>query len=353
MTTGKSFVLALTSTFTSVALSGSFDAGREVDAQRLRAQGAPVVRDSKGTEYLQIDDVLIPLTRAGTKAIFPGRAWPNGVVYYEFSSSVTSDQKKIFEGAAAMWSAVSALTFVEDNKQKGRILVETDSGAGCGSSVVGYGGNVQALKIAPHCWSGRTPAHEIGHAIGLAHEHQHTKQETVIEIDGGELEKTCPDLYRVNYHPLTSSNSETAYDFASIMHYSSSSSLKCKGTSMTVKIKAIAAQPAGAPAGSANACTAASDCTKLMGATKMSGRDAYGAAQRYGYRINYDPAVALVFSGTPVSCGKGCASFAVGAKVVVTAQDSNGKKARLAGDCVGVGTCELAMDGNKKVSVAY
>lgn len=98
------------------------------------------------------------------------RAWPNGKVYYSFNSNVTDDYKKIIEKGIEEWRKQSKLEFIKRTSQND--YIEFILGRNGSYSKVGCMGGMQYLYLDERWANSGTVMHEVGHAVGLIHEHQ-------------------------------------------------------------------------------------------------------------------------------------------------------------------------------------
>lgn len=321
---------------------------------------APQLQPS-GRLAVQWGDLLLtPEQAAGLrdgKAIAFGNAWPQAVVYYQFGDNVSQARRILALAAMAQWSGGTAIRLLESATAGNRILVTDDpANSGCGSSFVGMVGGVQDLRIS--CWDTRTIVHEFGHALGAAHEHQRADRGGFVTlVDHDNLQGNHPGVWAANYGTRAGGSRNSAYDYASVMHYSSSGFLTIDGQSYTVTLAATGAQPAGAPAGSEGACTGAAQCTSLIGRANASPRDLLGTALRYGRRIDRLEAHrtlrgTLQVSGFIDSCGGDCWRVPAETTVTVTLSADPGELAVLGGDCNARGrgsvTCILGTDRNRR-----
>ena len=182
-----------------------------------------------GQAFAPVDDMMIPvsylqswrnklaggpqpqLTFAGTFT-----AWPGGNIYYAFDASVSAPNQKAFLDAAAEWATFVNLRFIARTGQANYVIVTNNASLNGGLSAVGMVGGAQLLQIGPNAWNRGTLCHEIGHVLGLVHEHQRSDRDNYVTILTNNI---SPGLL-ANFVKLTDSQNETAYDFYSVMHYS-------------------------------------------------------------------------------------------------------------------------------------
>ncbi|MBI9018007.1 MAG: hypothetical protein JEZ07_12180 [Phycisphaerae bacterium] len=171
----------------------------------ITACGQPTAKD-----YVQFDDMLFKTNVIGTKSAFSATRWTNGIVYYEFDSNVSASNKLIWLDAAQQWANVSDLHFVERTTQSNYIHVQDDDG---NWSYVGMIGGKQEMGI--YNWNYKfIVAHEIGHAVGLMHEHSRPDRDDYVTIL---FENIIED--RESNFEIRSADIYGQYDFYSVMHY--------------------------------------------------------------------------------------------------------------------------------------
>jgi hypothetical protein len=263
--------------------------------------------DEQGRTYVEVDDMKFAI-RDGVPidSAFTGNLWTNGVVYYVFDSAVTTTNRQNWRDAAAAWSLTAALTFTEGTGSGNYIYVQNGSG---NSSYVGMIGGRQVMNIFN--WTYRyIVAHEIGHALGLIHEHQRSDRDSYVSISWSYVQNG----YESNFQTSTSTNYGT-YDFDSVMHYD-----KCSFST-------------DCPAGFTCGCTHYTIVVLPPNDTQwqnaigqrdhLSQLDGAGMAQRYGSSSqNYT----ITTSSSPSNGGttSGGGTFAGGTSQTVTATANSG-----------------------------
>ena len=145
--------------------------------------------------------------------------WTSGNIYYEFTTSggnaVSSLHQRAFIDAANEWAMFANLHFIPHTTQSNYVTVQELAGLEGGQADVGMVGGQQFLSVDPAAWNRGTLCHEIGHLLGLVHEHQRSDRDTNVTILTNNI--SAGDL--ANFVILTNSRNQGAYDFLSVMHY--------------------------------------------------------------------------------------------------------------------------------------
>lgn len=153
-------------------------------------------------------------TRSTGRASVVSR-WPNKVVPYVINGSLPSQSR--VTNAIAHWESYTDFDFVPRTNQQN--YIEFVVGSGC-SSYVGMIGGRQTINLASGCTTGNV-IHEIGHAIGLWHEHTRADRSYSVNILWNNIQDGAVHNFEI-YNLLDYSGYDWGtFDFNSIMLYDS------------------------------------------------------------------------------------------------------------------------------------
>ena len=107
-----------------------------------------------------------------------GRRWPNGVVYYDVAPDMPKVNRVRISEAIQYWNKNTNLRFARRTDQPNYVLFQR--GEGC-SADVGMISGKQVINLSTACDFGNT-LHEIGHCIGLFHEHTRLNRDKYVRI---------------------------------------------------------------------------------------------------------------------------------------------------------------------------
>jgi Astacin (Peptidase family M12A) len=145
--------------------------------------------------------------------------WPSSTLYIDRDTITrnftTAQQNDIFRALNYIDASTDVIVVY---RTSGARVGFTKAGSGC-FATPGYTPREQpqTINLSDNCFSSdnRAVVHEIGHALGLMHEHQRNDRNSYISINTSNLTQKGLDNLSVTYPP----SSQTAYDYASIMHY--------------------------------------------------------------------------------------------------------------------------------------
>lgn len=168
-----------------------------------------------GQDTVLVDDMVFRVSDLRdfqkTQAALLGRQWVNNLVYYSFHITLPQNVRDAFLQAVQIWEAAAPVKFIERTTEVNYIEVQLQNS---NYSPVGMNGGKQAMGLAANAGVA-TALHEIGHALGMQHEHQRSDRDNYVTIF---LENVDPNQQN-NFTLITQTINYTPYDFLSIMHY--------------------------------------------------------------------------------------------------------------------------------------
>ena len=163
-----------------------------------------------GRSYVMVGDMLIADSDIAPNGAARGNLWTGGNVYYVFDAAVTASHRNAWTDAAATWNTGNHVRFFEGTGNGNYIYVQNSD---VNNSAIGMAGQQQIMNIVS--WNSEyTIAHEIGHALGLIHEHQRSDRNSYVTINSANVQSA----FAGNFPTLTATI-YGAYDFDSVMHY--------------------------------------------------------------------------------------------------------------------------------------
>jgi len=141
------------------------------------------------------------------------KLWPSGKVFFRIDISVNRWRATILE-AIAEWESNTDLKFIEI-QNRGGDYIDFIRGEGYASSI-GRQGNRQVLYIDADPEKGKI-MHEIGHAVGLWHEHSRKDRDNFIKVIPENIEENHELDFDIQCCDV--STQHTQYDYGSLMHY--------------------------------------------------------------------------------------------------------------------------------------
>ncbi|MCP4129640.1 MAG: hypothetical protein GY754_01370 [bacterium] len=172
----------------------------------------------------------VSLTKTNQQKVDSMKKWPGGVVSYYISGEFDTTEESRLADAMSRWqSKTGSVSFVDYTGKSALEIPEpcldiqrsTDRNS---ASTVGAVDD-PVLQLSNVLFSKRTVIHELGHVIGLLHEHQRPDRDDSITIQ-------WENIYSQYYHNFEKLDSpllveeDFPYDISSVMHYSASSGAK-------------------------------------------------------------------------------------------------------------------------------
>jgi len=162
-------------------------------AASASASTAELVIDDPGATITILEGDVFSVRHNGRRSIASAsatRLWIDGIVPYSLDPTLPSHTVKAINIAIDHWNQASGITLLpmEDVASTGESIIDSvvfKNRQGC-ASWVGRQGGVQEVWVGANCTSGSV-MHEIGHVLGLEHEHTRPDRDQYITIHWGNM----------------------------------------------------------------------------------------------------------------------------------------------------------------------
>ena len=150
---------------------------------------------------------------------YASRYWPNGVMPYQIAPDVTISPNIL--AAIDHWNQklAGSVSIVPRTNEQSYVLFSNPSSDGTCASYIGMQGTAaQTIWAGGYCSTGNM-IHEIGHSLGLYHEHVRADRDSFVTI----LWQNITPGKENNFQQDTANSIDLGnYDYGSIMHYPAS-----------------------------------------------------------------------------------------------------------------------------------
>ncbi|XP_052832591.1 uncharacterized protein LOC128250767 isoform X3 [Octopus bimaculoides] len=147
------------------------------------------------------------------------KLWPNNTILYQFSPEMTKKEKAAVQYASNQYMYLSCIRFVNMNTSDGKAIMAKMKHQG---SVLFKGGSKNCFaqigffnsQRSARCCSAETCLHELGHILGLAHEHKRKDRDNYIRV----MFENIQGEFR-NRMLSENTHDKSDFDFQSVMLY--------------------------------------------------------------------------------------------------------------------------------------
>jgi hypothetical protein len=144
-------------------------------------------------------------------------SWDAGVIQYCFSDSVDMDVQLLVRNCMDEWEDGTVVFFEPLEECCSNCLKISVDNATKPRSTVGY--SSKNIMVIESWASSRTIRHELGHVLGLLHEHQRPDRDEYVTILKENIQSAYYDNnFSIMDNPLYEEES-LEYDYDSVMHY--------------------------------------------------------------------------------------------------------------------------------------
>jgi hypothetical protein len=169
-----------------------------------------------GKTFVAYGDLLIEQKYLRSASVIPVRLWPGGRIPVQFRSEVPFSARQSFFEACNAWGAEANISCFTRAAEPD--FLDVTNGADCvigaaGCSLYGVHGGPQLFGIRDW-YAMPVILHELGHALGLAHEHQRFDRDVFVQIN---FQHVLPQA--IHAFDRINTRYESYYDYASVMHY--------------------------------------------------------------------------------------------------------------------------------------
>ncbi|MDR3023724.1 M12 family metallopeptidase [Chryseobacterium sp.] len=117
------------------------------------------------------------------------KLWPSGIIPYSFGTNFPEDKKHIVIGAMETWESLTKAVHFrpKSNNDTDFVTINWVSGNTCNSDL-GSEANGSNINFSDYCRVSASYFHEIGHLLGMPHEHQRQDRYSALSVDDAALQ---------------------------------------------------------------------------------------------------------------------------------------------------------------------
>lgn len=141
--------------------------------------------------------------------------WPGGRVPYEIDDDVEGTLRESIHAALEEWNSKTVISLFPRTDEGSHVRFEMVSGGSCRAAIGYYPNSATGVYLPPGCGTGAV-IHEIGHAVGLFHEHQRPDRDRFIVVP---IEATRRGRTNPVWAAHAGDRFTGPYDYRSVMHY--------------------------------------------------------------------------------------------------------------------------------------
>ena len=138
--------------------------------------------------------------------------WPEGTVPYIIGNDVSAEQRRDIQLAIHAWNGSTVIRLIPRTTEANYVRFSNVESGNCRSQV-GMVGEAQEISLPPDGCPPNAVAHEIGHAVGLWHEHEREDRDLYVTVLTENVDPQLVDWYQAKHVAAG------PYDYASVMHY--------------------------------------------------------------------------------------------------------------------------------------